>query len=142
MKLKCFIRGDGGMYNISLENKLTALYKRNQSFTPFLLYLNDNTLSPVFFTAGDAARWLVSNNYSRYMPERKQRSFRSAVASRFSGFVKKRTPIKNTLTYQIFKNNDTRAYVIALDTAEEQKLFMDEEQFNWYRNFLDNLLSK
>ena len=77
------------MYNISLENKLTALYKRGQSFTPFLLYLNDNTLSPIFFTAGDAARWLVSNNYSRYMPERKQRSFRSAVASRFSGFVKK-----------------------------------------------------
>ena len=130
------------MYNISLENKLTGLYKRGQSFTPFLLYLNDNTLSPVFFTAGDAARWLVSNNYSRYMPERKQRSFRSAVASRFKGFVKKRTPIKNTLTYQIFKNKDMKAYVIALDTAEEQKLFMDEEQFNWYRNFLDNLLSK
>ena len=129
------------MYNISLQNKLTALYKRGQSFTPFLLYLNDNTLSPVFFTAGDAARWLVSNNYSRYMPERKQRSFRSAVASRFSGFVKKRTPIKNTLTYQIFKNNDTRAYVIALDTAEEQKLFMDEEQFNWYTNFIYRLES-
>ena len=130
------------MYNISLENKLTALYKRGQSFTPFLLYLNDNTLSPVFFTGGDAARWLVSNNYSRYMPERKQRSFRIAVASRFSGFVKKRTPIKNTLTDQIFKNNDTRAYVIALDTAEEQKLFMNGEQFNWYRDFLDKLLSK
>ena len=130
------------MYNISLENKLTALYKRNQSFTPFLLYLNDNTLSPVFFTAGDAARWLVSNNYSRYMFERKQRSFRSAVASRFKGYVKKRTPIKNTLTYQIFKNKDMKAYVIALDTAEEQKLFMNEEQFNWYRDFLDKLLSK
>ena len=130
------------MYNISLENKLTALYKRGQSFTPFLLYLNDNTLSPVFFTAGDAARWLVNNNYSRYMPERKQRSFRSAVSSRFKGYVKKRTPIKNTLTYQIFKNKDMKAYVIALDTAEEQKLFMNEEQFNWYRNFLDNLLSK
>ena len=130
------------MYNISLANKLTGLYKRGQSFTPFLLYLNDNTLSPIFFTAGDAARWLVSNNYSRYMPERKQRSFRSAVASRFKGYVKKRTPIKNTLTYQIFKNNDTRAYVIALDTAEEQKLFMNEEQFNWYRDFLDKLLSK
>lgn len=129
------------MYNISLENKLTALYKRNQSFTPFLLYLNDNTLSPIFFTAGDAARWLVSNNYSRYMSEGKQRSFRSAVASRFSGFVKKRTPIKNTLTYQIFKNNDTRAYVIALDTAEEQKLFMNEEQFNWYTNFIHRLES-
>ena len=127
------------MYNISLENKLTALYKRNQSFTPFLLYLNDNTLSPIFFTAGDAARWLVSNNYSRYMSERKQRSFRSAVASRFSGFVKKRTPIKNTLTYQIFKNNNFREpikkggtrnkfiiskdiYVIKL-TTEEIKLF-------------------
>ena len=130
------------MYNISLENKLTALYKRNQSFTPFLLYLNDNTLSPVFFTAGDATRWLVSNNYSRYMSERKQRSFRSAVASRFSGFVKKRTPIKNTLSYQIFKNNDIWSYVISLYTAEEQMLFMDEEQFNWYRYFLDKLLSK
>ena len=130
------------MYNISLENKLTALYKRGQSFTPFVLYLNDNTLSPVFFTAGDATRWLVSNNYSRYMPEKKQRSFRSAVASRFKGYVKKRTPIKNTLTYQIFKNKDMKAYVIALDTAEEQKLFMNEEQFNWYRDFLDNLLSK
>ena len=76
------------------------------------------------------------------MPERKQRSFRSAVASRFKGFVKKRTPIKNTLTYQIFKNKDMKAYVIALDTAEEQKLFMNEEQFNWYRDFLDKLLSK
>ena len=130
------------MYNISLENKLTALYKRGQSFTPFLLYLNDNTLSPIFFTAGDAARWLVSNNYSRYMSEKKQRSFRSAVASRFKGYVKKRTPIKNTLTYQIFKNKDMKAYVIALDTAEEQRLFMNEEQFNWYRNFLDKLLSK
>ena len=130
------------MYNISLENKLTGLYKRGQSFTPFLLYLNDNTLSPIFFTAGDAARWLVSNDYSRYMSERKQRSFRSAVASRFKGYVKKKTPIKNTLTYQIFKNKDMKAYVIALDTVEEQKLFMDEEQFNWYRDFLDNLLSK
>ena len=130
------------MYNISLENKLTGLYKRGQSFTPFLLYLNDNTLSPIFFTAGDAARWLIDNKYSRYMPERKQRSFRSAVASRFKGYVKKRTPIKNTLTYQIFKNNDTTAYVIALDTAEEQMLFMNEEQFNWYRDFLDNLPSK
>ena len=129
------------MYNISLENKLTALYKRGQSFTPFLLYLNDNALSPIFFTAGDAARWLVSNNYSRYMSEKKQRSFRSAVASRFKGFVKKRTPIKNTLTYQIFKNNDTRAYVIALDTAEEQMLFMNEEQFNWYRDFIYRLES-
>ena len=58
------------MYNISLENKLTGLYKRNQSFTPFLLYLNDNTLSPIFFTAGDAARWLVSNNYSIYAGEK------------------------------------------------------------------------
>ena len=129
------------MYNISLENKLTALYKRGQSFTPFLLYLNDNTLSPIFFTAGDAARWLVSNNYSSYMPERKQSSVRSAVASRFSGFVKKRKKIKNTLTYQIFKNKDMKAYVIALDTAEEQKLFMNEEQFNWYKNFMYRLES-
>ena len=129
------------MYNISLQNKLTGLYKRGQSFTPFLLYLNDNTLSPIFFTAGDAARWLVSNNYSRYMSEKKQRSFRSAVASRFKGYVKKRTPIKNTLTYQIFKNKDMKAYVIALDTAEEQMLFMDEEQFNWYTNFIYRLES-
>ena len=34
-----------------------------------------------------------------------------------------------------------KAYVIALDTAEEQMLFMDEEQFNWYRDFMYRLES-
>ena len=34
-----------------------------------------------------------------------------------------------------------KAYVIALDTAEEQKLLMDEEQFNWYTNFIYRLES-
>ena len=130
------------MYNISLETKLTAIHKRGATWTPFVLYLNDNTITPVFFTVGDATRWLENNKYSYAFTERRRRCFSSAVVSRFTGFVKKRSAIKNTLTYQFFKKEYMKAYVIALDTPEEQMLFMDEQQFNWYRNFMCNLVSK
>lgn len=122
----------------SLVNKLITVHKQGGEFRPYVLYL-DGVITPVFYLASECVYWLNKNKYSYYLKREAYKGLCTAVTNRCLQRVKYRTPIKNTKSFGFFKKDNILAYVIPLDTDEEQQMFMSEIEYKWYKNFMERI---